>query len=78
MSETVARARMFGFHGDWVALERHHYEKHPEGDVVFYEVAEKLERERDQARRELDEALEELKVWRELNVLIAKLKEEAK
>lgn len=63
MSETVARDRMFGFYGDCgdlVALERHHYEKHPEGDVVFYEVAEKLERERDEARRERDEARRDL------------------
>lgn len=60
MSETVARARMFGFDGDWVALDRHHYDKHPEGDVVFYEVAEKLERERDEARKERDDSMEEL------------------
>ena len=65
MSETptpetdAARMKGYGeFCGDWVALERHHYEKHPEGDVVFCEVAEKLERERDDALKEWDLARE--------------------
>lgn len=58
MSETpeTDAARMFGygeFGGDWVLLERNCYEKHPEGDVIFSEVAERLERERDEARRDL-------------------------
>jgi len=51
--------RMFGygeFGGDWVLLERNCYEKHPEGDVIFSEVAERLERERDDARKEWDVA----------------------
>lgn len=53
MSDTpetdAARMKGYGeFSGDWCPLERHHYEKHPEGEVVFAEVAEKLERERDE------------------------------
>lgn len=71
MSETpeTDAARMFGygeFGGDWVLLERNCYEKHPEGDVVFCEVAEKLERERDEARRERDEARRLASVWEKL------------
>lgn len=60
MSETptpetdAARMKGYGeFGGDWVLLERNCYEKHPEGDVIFSEVAERLERERDEAREEL-------------------------
>ncbi len=53
-----ARMKGYGeFGGDWSPLERNCYEKHPEGDVVFCEVAEKLERERDEARRELAETI---------------------
>ena len=52
-------ARLCGygyFSGALVPVERKCYEKDPDGDVVFYEVAEKLERERDEARGECNEA----------------------
>lgn len=65
MSDTpeTDEARMKGygeFGGDWSPLDRNCYEKDSEGNVVFCEVAEKLERERDEARRERDEARKEL------------------
>lgn len=58
MSDTPEsdEARLCGygyFRGLWVPVDRNCYEKDSEGDVVFCEVAEKLERERDEARREL-------------------------
>ena len=77
MSETPTpetdAARLCGygyFSGVWVSVERNCYKKDPEGDVVFCEVAEKLERERDDALKDKEKLERERNAAREELALV--------